>query len=147
MNRKPRVPDPFSTKNTHFFKVPMAFQMHQMSLKPLEKDVYIFFMIQVKYQKKLEIKTTLSNISYWTGIKNKTAISKAIVGLAEKGWIKDIIRGKQMPSIYIINLSPTVNPSLLDRIKKRIDNISKAKKLSIQKGEKGKFKKKEVSNP
>jgi len=139
----PEIEDPFSRSNTLFFKVPLAFQSHQSSLTQSEKDVYIAFMVQVKYKKVLAIEMPLETLSYWTGIKSIATITSAIKGLAEKGWIQDIQYQKQKANIYHLNLKPKVNNELIEKIKKRSENTSKAKKKSIADGEEGKFEKPE----
>lgn len=144
--KKPKLPDPFSVTNKLFFKVPLAFQMHQSGLSQSEKDVYIFFMIQVKYKKKLEIEASHEEIMYWTGLKSIATITSAIKGLAKKGWLRDVIYRMQKSSIYVLNLEPSINPELIEKLNSRSENTRQAKKKSIANGETGKFIKKENEN-
>lgn len=145
MQHKPILSDPFSKSRKLFFKVPMDFQMHQSSMTQSEKDIYIFFMIQIKYKKKLEIECSVENISYWTGIKSIATINNGIRGLVEKGWISDITYQMQKPNIYKINLGrEEPNKELIQKIINRKENTSRAKKQSIANGESGKFTKKKM---
>lgn len=136
---KIKIKDPFYSSETTFFKVPLDFQLHMRSMSQSEKDVYICFLIQVYYRKTLEIEMPIDTICYWTGIRSISTAINAVKGLAEKGWIKDIIYQKQKPNIYILNLKPVVNNFLIEKIKSRSENTSKAKKKSIKNGEAGKF--------
>ena len=88
---KVKVRDPFYSDNIMFFKVPLEFQLHMSSMSQSEKDVYICFLIQVYYRKTLEIEMPVETICYWTGIKSISTAINAVKGLAEKGWINDII--------------------------------------------------------
>ncbi len=140
-HRKIKAKDPFYTKNVTFFKVPLAFQAHMNSLSQSEKDVYLTLIVQVYYRKTLEIDMPLDTIAYWTGIKSLSTITNAIRGLAEKGWIKDILYRKQESNVYILNLEPTINFKLIEKIKERSEKTRKAKLDSIKNGEAGKFEK------
>ena len=137
---KVKVRDPFYSDNIMFFKVPLEFQLHMSSMSQSEKDVYICFLIQVYYRKTLEVEMPVETICYWTGIKSISTAINAVKGLAEKGWINDIIYQKQKANIYVLNLKPNVNHLLLEKIKSRSEKTSNAKKESIKKGESGKFK-------
>lgn len=136
---KIKIKDPFYVLNVDFFKVPLAFQLHMKILSQSEKDVYIGLLTQVYYRKSLSIEMPVDTICYWTGIKSVATVTNAIKGLAEKGWIKDIIYQKQKPNIYVLNLEPTVNVALLEKMKSRSENTREAKIKSIRKGESGKF--------
>lgn len=122
-----------------FFKIPLEFQKWQSTLTQSEKDVYLYFMAQVHYAKSLRLEKDYEDIMYWTGLRTKEAVRNAIWGLAKQGWIEDIIYQKHASNIYIINLYPHVNEDLLERMERRSQNTSKAKKKSIAEGEKGKF--------
>ena len=123
-----------------FFKVPLSFQVHQSGLTQSEKDIYIFFMIQGYFKKSLEIQASNEEMRYWTGIKDHVAIRRAVRGLAEKGWIGDVVYQKRGANKYVVLLEPKRNQDLINKMDLRSERTSKAKKKSIKKGESGKFK-------
>lgn len=112
-------------------------------MSPSEIVVYIFFMTQVFYKKSVEIEEPVDSISYWTGIKNPVTIRSAIKGLVKYGWIKNIIYRKNSSNVYVLNLRPEVNYEMVRKMNDRSKNTSIAKKKSIEKGEAGKFLKKD----
>lgn len=124
-----------------YFKMPMEFQMWQSTLSPSAKDIYTMFMIQVRYRNTLDIDMNYELIGYWTGIKHKATIARAIRELAEYGWIRDIKYQKRESNIYSLNLYPKKNIFLIEKMELRRQNTSKAKKKSIANGEGGKFEK------
>lgn len=141
MPSRPRIEDPFSKSGVLFFKVPITFHTHQSSLTQSEKDIYMALISQVHYKKSLLIEMPLEGFMYWTGIKKNHTITKAVKGLAEKGWLHDVIYQMQKPNIYVVNIIPKANPDLLEKLAQRTENTSRAKKISIAGGEAGKFKK------
>lgn len=148
---KPKIKDPISEAGVLFFKVPLIFQTYMSSLTQSEKDIYIYFMIQMKYKKSRWLELSYEHFMN-TGIKSKDTISIAIFGLVTKGWISDIQYQKNKPNKYLINLEPVENPleknkELIEKIILRSKNTSEAKKKSIANGEGGKFEKKELDTP
>jgi len=122
-----------------FFKVPVTYQNWMSTLTHYEKDILIFFMTQVYYKKSLRIPASHPEIMHWTGIKTKKTVIVAIRGLAEKGWLADVITVKFGKNEYIINLEPQINTNLISKLELRSRKASKAKKKSIENGERGKF--------
>ena len=135
--------NPFKENSELFFKVPLELQKHMSSMSPSEIVVYIFFMTQVFYKKSVEIEEPFDSISYLTGIKNPVTIRSAIKGLVKYGWIKNIIYRKNSSNVYVLNLRPEVNYEMVRKMNDRSKNTSIAKKKSIEKGEAGKFLKKD----
>jgi uncharacterized membrane protein len=136
---KPKIPDAFSKEKVLFFKVPLIFQTYQSTLTQAEKDIYIYFLIQMKYKKSKWIRTSNVEIGYWTGIHTKATIGKAIKGLVEIGFIGDIKYQKNNANIYCINITPVVNENLAVVVAERSRAASERKKRSIANGETGKF--------
>jgi len=138
---KPRIPDAFSKEHVEFFKVPKIFQEYQRILSQSQKDVYIYFMIQMKYKKSKWIRASIPEILWCTNIKNKVTVIKAIRELVVEGLIGDIQYQNNNANIYMINLVPQKNEELLKRIDEKSRLAREKKKESIAKGENGKFKK------
>ena len=143
---KPKMKDPISEAGLLFFKVPLIFQTHMSSFTQSERDIYIYFMIQMKYKKSRWLELSYQHFMN-AGIKSKDTISKAIFGLVIKGWISDIIYQKNKANFYLVNFEPLDEPliknkELIEKILLRSKNTSEAKKKSIANGETGKFKSK-----
>jgi predicted transcriptional regulator len=127
-----------------FFRVPLELQKYLSTLTDSELRVYIYFLTQVSYQNTLQIQTTRENIMYETGISNTATVTKAIQGLAKHGFIENIFFQRSGGNRYTINLIPHVNKELLKRVVEHGKKLRKARKKSIENGEKGKFKSSET---
>lgn len=133
--------DVFKDLKSLFFKTPISLQRELSSFTDSELRVYMAFIIQIHYRKKVWIEATTADIAYWTGIKNPVTVRLAIRGLAVKGWIKNIKYQKNSGNVFTINLEPKPNEELIKKMDERSKNTSIAKKKSIKNGEKGKFEK------
>ena len=137
-----KTKDVFKRENEEqilFFKVPLEFQMHMNSLAASEQITYIYFMTQVFYKHSLDLEVTYEDIMFYTGLTTRETVSRAIRGVAGKGWIGVIIYQKRAANIYRINLSPRVNEKLISKMESRRQKASVAKSSSIANGESGKF--------
>lgn len=111
--------------------------------------LYLYFMKWINYEYKGSIvEASYATIQSESGIKDRTALSNAILELVETGWIADIVQRFNAPSIYKINVIAKVNKDLVASLKGKRNQMKNSKKsFSSRENHTGRFSKKsEVSS-
>jgi len=132
---------PYFKTGVQYFRLPSEIGLSLPDLTGSELQVYVFFLYQAMFRNTLDIKASYDEILLGTSIKTRQTLSSAIKGLAEKGWIGNIIWESNSRNTYCVSLKSRVNINLLPKMHSKSQKISKAKLHSLRDGEKrkGKF--------
>jgi hypothetical protein len=107
-----------------FARIPNKFVDYMKTMTEAEKDIYIYLRSWKNNYPDGYVEAAISTIMSNTGYTNRKTITSAILGLVEKGWVKDIIHqagagNREGKNKYLLNDEPEVNVDLLKKERAR----------------------------
>jgi predicted transcriptional regulator len=118
-------------KSGEWFEFPKSFIECMHNLSDASIKIYLLFREEFNWYKNDDrVWPSYETIMNKTGIKSKETVRKALIELAEWGWIKDITRQFSSHNIYHINSVPEKNDHFCEKLKKSQELMSKSKRKS-----------------
>jgi hypothetical protein len=119
-------------KSGEWFEFPKKFVNEMKNLSDASVKIYLLFREEFNWNKNGDsVWPSYETIMKTTGIKSKETVRKAIIELAEWGWIKDVNRQFSSHNIYHVNSVPEKNDVFCEKLKKSQEIMSSARKKSI----------------